>query len=98
MSNHSELLARRITDEELLVIRSAYAETYPVRPLLNELDELLKDKERLDWLEAHPRLAEHLNDGKVTDCYLYGIAGAPGLPLREMIDITIKAVAKAEGA
>lgn len=45
-----------------------------------------KDAARLDWLEAHPRLASIVIDGSATDCYLYGISGAPGLKLREILD------------
>lgn len=44
------------------------------------------DSQMLDWLAAHPRLAEFkANDGTVTDCYYYAVAGAPGLTLRELI-------------
>lgn len=44
------------------------------------------DAARLDWLETHPRLASIVIDGSATDCYLYGISGAPGLKLREILD------------
>lgn len=44
------------------------------------------DKARLDWLEAHPRLASIVIDGKSVECYLYGVSGATGLNLREIID------------
>lgn len=53
------------------------------------------DTARLDWLERHPRLAEIVVDGHSTDCYLYGVAGAPGLKLREIIDAAMRDEAKA---
>lgn len=49
------------------------------------------DTARLDWLERHPRLAEFVVDGQVTDCYLYAVSGAPGLKLREIIDAAMRA-------
>lgn len=49
------------------------------------------DAARLDWLERHPRLAEFVVDGQVTDCYLYAVSGAPGLKLREIIDAAMRA-------
>lgn len=53
-----------------------------------------RDVARLDWLEAHPRLASIVIDGHATDCYLYGISGAMGLKLREILDA---AMAKESG-
>lgn len=51
-----------LSAEEWLVVREAYAETYPVRPLINEVDllraelaECKADAERYRWL--HPRMA-----------------------------------------
>jgi hypothetical protein len=51
-----------------------------------EVERLRKDAERLDWLEAHPRLGEIHVDGEVKDCYLYAVSGALGVPLRAIID------------
>jgi hypothetical protein len=50
------------------------------------------DTERLDWLEKHPRLAEiHTEDGVTTDGFLYGVSGASGVRLRDIIDACIDA-------
>lgn len=47
------------------------------------------DADRIDWLERNPRLSEIIINGESKDCYFYGIAGAPGLKLREVIDSAI---------
>lgn len=44
------------------------------------------DAARLDWIEAHPRLSTIVVNGQSRDCYFYGVAGASGLKLREIID------------
>jgi hypothetical protein len=54
--------------------------------LSDEVDRLKADAERLDWLEAHPRLGEIHVDGEVKDCYLYAVSGGLGVPLRAIID------------
>lgn len=46
----------------------------------------LIDAGRLDWLEANRRLSEIIINGKSQDCYFYGVVGAAGLSLREVID------------
>lgn len=53
-----------------------------------------KDTARLDWMDAHPRLATIVIDGHPTECYFYGVSGAAGLKLREIIDV---AMAKESG-
>lgn len=44
------------------------------------------DTDRLDWLERNPRLSELHVNGKVEHSYLYAVAGAPGVKLREILD------------
>lgn len=53
-----------------------------------EVGKLRADAERLDWLEAHPRLGEIHVDGEVKDYYLYAVSGALGVPMRAIIDAT----------
>lgn len=49
--------------------------------------ELEADADRLNWLEANPRLSIiRLAGQEDQDCYMYAVAGAPGLKLREIID------------
>ena len=50
----------------------------------------MTDTERLDWLEAHPRLGDMVVDGKVHQAHFYGVAGWTGLTLREIIDAAAK--------
>lgn len=45
-----------------------------------------EDAARIDWLERNPRISVITVGSRSTDCYFYGIAGAPGLKLREVID------------
>lgn len=40
MSSKPDFAAVRLSASELSMIREVYAETYPVRPLLNHIDEL----------------------------------------------------------
>lgn len=54
--------------------------------LIVERDELAKDTRRLNWLAAHPRLADICVDGRKSEGYVYVVAGALGLTLREVID------------
>jgi chromosome segregation ATPase len=61
-----------------------------IAALKAENERLRADAERLDWLEAHPRLGEIHVDGEVKDCYLYAVSGALGVPLRAIIDATMK--------
>lgn len=50
------------------------------------------DTDRLDWLERNPRMSElHIEGGKVEHSYLYAVAGAPGLKLREVMDTLMAA-------
>lgn len=49
------------------------------------------DGNRLNWLEANPRIGQIVVAGKQTDCYVYAVTGAPGLKLREILDACIKA-------
>jgi hypothetical protein len=56
------------------------------------------DTERLDWLARHPRLAEVVVNGVVTDCYFYAVSGHPGLSLREIIDAAMREAARAGGS
>lgn len=49
--------------------------------------ELEADAERLNWLQANPRLSTiRLAGESDRECYMYAVAGAPGLKLREIID------------
>ena len=62
-----------------------------VEKLLGELKEAEKDKERLDYLAAHPRPTEMRITGKPVELgYVYAVAGASVLSLREVIDACIK--------
>lgn len=49
-----------------------------------------QDKERLDYLERHPLLSEIHANGRVENCCFYGVAGAEGLTLRQIIDAAAK--------
>jgi len=51
-----------------------------------EIEALIEDKARLDWLEANPRHAQIMVDGVATDCVFYGISCAQLMKLREAID------------
>lgn len=55
------------------------------------------DAARLDWIEAHPRLSTIVVNGQSRDCYFYGVAGASGLKLREIIDAARAAEANGNG-
>lgn len=65
-----------------------------VTAAIKQREQDVNDAARLDWLEAHPRLASIVIDGNATDCYLYGVSGAMGLRLREILDA---AMAKESG-
>ena len=62
-----------------------------------ENERLRKDAERLDWMEAHPRLGEIHVGGEVKDCYLYAVSGALGAPLRAIIDAAMSAPPDTKG-
>ena len=68
----SDVVANR--DRELAALRARVAE-------------LEADAERLNWLQANPRLSTIRLAGEPDrECYMYAVAGAPGLKLREIID------------
>lgn len=45
----TDFASKRLSEAEWLLIREAYAETYPVRPLLNHVDELQSALRRIDF-------------------------------------------------
>lgn len=58
-----------------------------VKSLRARVAELEADAERLNWLQANPRLSTiRLAGESDRECYMYAVAGAPGLKLREIID------------
>jgi hypothetical protein len=56
------------------------------RAMESQRDELLADKDRLDWLESNPRHAQIMVDELVTNCVFYGISCAELTRLRDAID------------
>lgn len=45
-----------------------------VKDQIEHIEDLARDKERIDWLESNPRHAQILIDGVSTDCVFYGIS------------------------
>lgn len=60
-------------------------------------DKAVKDSERINWIEAHPRAAQIMVGGKVEDCIFYGVSTADLMPLRDAIDQIITQSEKPKG-
>lgn len=81
----------QLKSDNVRYIDAAAQEMEYAEELRSRLAEVERDAARIDYLERHPRLSEIHVNGKVEDCYLYGVAGAPGLKLREIIDTALAA-------
>ena len=95
-----EALKEKLTNtEQHLHVYSvrAHAERDKRIQLESELAAAKRDGERLDWLQAHPRLSEMHIEGKVVNCYAYAIAGHSKWTLRELIDAAIEQGGRGNG-
>ena len=96
MSDTPESAAAKELRDILHILRNPYGHSQEeIRQVALAAAALLEsrqeDAERLDWLGAHPRVAEAFIEGKKVDCYLYGVSCAPKWTVREAIDAAIAA-------